>query len=152
MYTVKDVVELFVNKKIAKSTIVHHICVILAYFYVIRVLTTDYNVEGIFKCFIAYAAFTTLNFPYKIYLAVRFFIDRYGRLNNLLKKYAFCYKFMCVAVNFTWQTFYFIKLISTFYYTGSSILILQITSMVYLFLMAGWVQEEYVVMDHLWKH
>jgi len=151
MYTMKDVVEMFVNKKIAKSTIVHHICVIMAYFYVLRVLTTDYNVEGIFKCFIAYAAFTTLDFPYEIYLALRFFIDKNGRFNNICKKYAFFHNFCCVLMNFSWQTFYFIRLIASFYQVGSSVLTLAVSGLVYLVLMAGWAQEEYVVMDHLWK-
>merc|ERR1712183_1004139 len=59
IYTMKDVLEMFVNKRIGKSTIIHHICVIVAYFYVLRILTTDFNVEGFFKCFIAYAGFTT---------------------------------------------------------------------------------------------
>jgi len=152
MYTMKDVVELFVNKKLAKSTIVHHICVIMAYFYVIRVLTTDFNVEGIFKCFIGYGGFTTLAFPYKVYLSLRFFIDRNGKLNNFCKKYAFFHKLLLVSVNITWQTFYFIKLIITFYSTGSTILTLLISGLVYMVLMAGWVQEEYVVLDHIWKN
>merc|ERR1712106_1262856 len=152
MYTMKDVVEMFVNKRIGKSTIVHHICVIMAYFYVIRVLTTDFNVEGIFKCFIGYGGFTTLAFPYKVYLSLRFFIDRNGKLNNFCKKYAFFHKLLLVSVNITWQTFYFIKLIITFYSTGSTILTLLISGLVYMVLMAGWVQEEYVVLDHIWKN
>ena len=30
-----------------------------------HVLNTNFNVEGVFKCFIAYGAFTAANFPYK---------------------------------------------------------------------------------------
>ena len=49
MYTVKDVVEVLVNKMISRTTIVHHTCVLLAYSHVLTVLHGDYNVEGIFK-------------------------------------------------------------------------------------------------------
>ena len=49
VYVVKDVVELFTNKLISHTTVVHHVCVVLAYLHVINVLHGDYNVEGIFK-------------------------------------------------------------------------------------------------------
>ena len=49
MYTVKDVVEIFINRMISRTTIVHHTCVFLAYSHVLTVLHGDYNVEGIFK-------------------------------------------------------------------------------------------------------
>jgi len=113
MYVVKDVVEIFVNKKIHKTTVIHHICVVLAYFHVIHALSTDYNVEGIFKCFIGYAGFTVLNFPYKIYLALRFFLTRSSNINNYCKRYTLCHKLLCVCINFTWQTFYFFSFSSS---------------------------------------
>ena len=49
IYTVKDAVEVVRNKKISRTTIIHHTCVVLAYLYVLNVLHGDYNVEGIFK-------------------------------------------------------------------------------------------------------
>ena len=49
MYTVKDLVEIFINQMISRTTIVHHTCVLLAYSHVVSVLHGDYNVEGIFK-------------------------------------------------------------------------------------------------------
>lgn len=48
-YVVKDVMEVFLNKKIARTTLIHHACVVLAYLHVITVLNGDYNREGIFK-------------------------------------------------------------------------------------------------------
>ena len=48
-YVVKDVMEVLINKKIARTTLIHHGCVVLAYLHVITVLHGDYNVEGIFK-------------------------------------------------------------------------------------------------------
>ena len=149
MYVVKDVVEIFVNKKIHTTTVIHHVCVVLAYFHVIRVLSTDYNVEGIFKCFIGYAGFTVLNFPYKIYLALRFFLTRSSNINNYCKRYTLYHKLLCVCINFTWQTFYFFKLLFIFYGTGYSILMLLLSLMFYSLLMSAWIVEECVVMDYL---
>ena len=151
MYAMKDVAELFVNKKIGKSTIVHHCCVIMAYLYTLRVLTTDFNTEGIFKCFIAYAIKSTLDFPYKLHLALRFFIDKNGSFNKIFNRYVFYHNFLCMCINFSWQTFYFFNLITTLYSDGTSLLKLLISGMVYLVLMAGWLNEEYVLMGHLSK-
>ena len=39
-YTVKDVVEVCVNRKLAPSTLIHHICVCLGYCHVIAVIST----------------------------------------------------------------------------------------------------------------
>ena len=36
MYAGKDLVGLLLNKRIAKTTVVHHICVFMAYLYVLR--------------------------------------------------------------------------------------------------------------------
>lgn len=150
MYTIKDIVETFVNKKIARSTVIHHICVTLAYIYVMRVLHTDYNVEGVFKNFIGYAVFTTLDFPFEIYLALRFFIDRQGLLNLLCKRYVFLHNLTCVTCNFLWQTFYFSSLMISFLASGSGLAFL-VSSVIYLVLLLGWGQEEYVVMQYLWN-
>lgn len=49
VYTVKDMVEMVSNKMISRTTLLHHMCVVLAYGHVLSVLHTDYNVEGIFK-------------------------------------------------------------------------------------------------------
>ena len=49
VYTVKDMVEMVSNKMISRTTLLHHMCVVLAYWHVLSVLHADYNVEGIFK-------------------------------------------------------------------------------------------------------
>ena len=36
MYASKDLVGLLVNQRIAKTTVVHHLCVFMAYLYVLR--------------------------------------------------------------------------------------------------------------------
>ena len=121
-YVVKDVMEVFLNKKIATTTLIHHACVVLAYLHVITVLNGDYNREGIFKvrmviyfnginfsllqCFIYYAVFTSINFPYKLFLALRFFVARDGGFHRGMKTVTFLHKLLCLAINLYWQTFY----------------------------------------------
>ena len=154
MYATKDIVELFINKRIANSTILHHICVICAYLYCLRVLTTsEFNTEGIFKNFIGYAGFTCLDFPFKIFLAIRFFISRTGRLIHYLKRYVFLHHLVCVGCNFSWQTFYFLKLLHCcFYNSGTGLQLPVILSVVTFFtLLSGWIQEEIVQMKYLWQ-
>jgi len=149
IYTLKDVAELFFNRKIARTTIVHHICVIMAYLFVLKGVTTDFNVEGFFKCFVGYAAFTSFTFPYQIYLSLRFFLNRTGIFNTIFKTFAFFSRILCVSVNFSWQTFYFIKLITIFYFTGSSAIRLLISGVLYTLCMSAWVREEWVIISHL---
>ena len=36
MYAVKDLANILINKRIATTTIVHHLCVFIAYIYVLR--------------------------------------------------------------------------------------------------------------------
>ena len=151
MYVAKDIVELFVNKKIAKTTIIHHICVICAYLYCLNILTTEYNIEGVFKNFIGYAGFTCLDFPYEIFLAIRFFISRTGRAIYCLKRYVFIHNLLCVTCNFSWQTFYFLKLLHSFYYSGTGLLPVALSFVIFFTLLSGWVQEEIVLMKHLWQ-
>ena len=151
MYVTKDVVEIFINKKIANTTIIHHICVICAYIYCISVLTTDFKVEGIFKNFIGYAGFTCLDFPYEIFLALRFFISRTGSLIHFLKRYVFFHNLVCVTCNFSWQTFYFLKLVLSWHLAGTGALTALLSTATFLTLLSGWVQEEIVLMKHLWQ-
>ena len=36
MYAVKDLANILINKRIATTTIVHHLCVFIAYLYILR--------------------------------------------------------------------------------------------------------------------
>ena len=42
--------------------------------------------EGVFKSFVGYAAFTTLDFPFEVYLAARFFLARDGGAETALRR------------------------------------------------------------------
>lgn len=124
----------------------HHFCVVIAYFYLMHVLNTNFNVEGVFKCFIAYGAFTAANFPYKVYLAGRFLVDRQGGLLRAGLYYTVCHKLVCVLANLAWQAWYSARLFSGEAHWGWELLG---SALVYTVLLAGWLQEEWVVLSHL---
>ena len=42
--------------------------------------------EGVFKSFVGYAGFTTLDFPFEVYLAARFFLARDGGAETALRR------------------------------------------------------------------
>ena len=151
MYTWRVFIELFLYRKNAKSTIIHHVCVIVAYIYVISVLTEDYNVEGIFKNFIGYAGFTTFLIALDPYCAFRFFIDKNGRFNYMFKRFALINQLMYFICNYSWQIFYIIKLLFHKSAKSSSPLILLAYGIFYFLLMAGWIQEEFVIIKYFWN-
>lgn len=146
MYVVKDLANLLINKRIASTTILHHIGVFSAYIHVLSVLTDDHawKEEGLFKSFIAYASFQTLAFPFESFLAFRFFIDRYGILSYILKRYALLHNLACFSCNMVWQCRYLVELWSM-KLLGSYLVLYFLLIMVY-------VQEEIVSMKFLWNY
>ena len=96
-----------------------------------------------FKSFIAYASFTTLDFPFELYLWVRYFVPRAGAVDTLMRRYVLLHNIVIVSCNMLWQARYLLHL--------HSLGILGTNVLGYLVLFAGWVQEEYVVMDFLFR-
>ena len=145
MYASKDLANILINKRIARMTVVHHVFVFLAYGYVVNVLSDQakWKGEGFFKSFIAHASFTMFAFPVELYLAMRFFIDRKGVLNAVLKKLTVIHNLVFVIWNFIWQFGYI------YYLHNSNQLGGYLT--VYLLILLIWSFEEYLVMIHLFK-
>ena len=96
-----------------------------------------------FKSFIAYASFTILDFPFEFYLWLRYFVQRDGLTDTRMKRYVLLHNIAIVSLNMMWQARYLLQL--------SSLGILGSHVMGYPVLFTGWVQEEYVVMDFLFK-
>ena len=59
-----------------------------------------------FQCFIYYGAFTSVNFPYKLFLALRFFVPREGGWYRSLRRVTILHKFLCLGLNGYWQALY----------------------------------------------
>ena len=96
-----------------------------------------------FKSFIAYAFFSTFDFPFYLYLGVRYFVQRAGAVDTLMKRYVLLHNIVFVSCNMLWQARYLLHL--------HSLGILGSHVLGYLVLFTGWVQEEYVVMDFLFR-
>ena len=164
MYVTKDLARILINRRIATTTVIHHVCVFIAYGYVLRsemkictiqkiqqsvpyfsILTDGHawKEEGVFKSFIAYAGFTSLDFPFEFYLWLRYFVQRDGLTDNLMKKYVLLHNVVIVSLNMVWQARYLLQL--------SGMEILKSHVLGYLVLFTGWIQEEYVVMEFLFK-
>ena len=99
--------------------------------------------EGFFKSFIAHASFTMFAFPVEFYLALRFFIDRSGLMNKILKNLTVVYNLVFVIWNFVWQFGYIYYLHNTDQ--------LGAYLPLYLVIFFVWSVEEYLVMMHLFK-
>ena len=114
-------------------------------FDIFSILTDDHawKKEGVFKSFIAYASFTTLDFPFELYLWLRYFVQRDGLTDSLMKRYVLLHNIAIVSLNMMWQARYLLQL--------SNMGILGPYAFGYLVLFTGWLQEEYVVMDFLYK-
>lgn len=113
------------------------------------------------QCFIYYAVFTSINFPYKLFLALRFFVARNGGFHRGMKSVTFLHKLLCLAINLYWQSFYLGRLwpvlLNSGVTTGKSTTNINYQTsslspaLVYIGLLAGWIQEEFVVVKHLLK-
>ena len=84
-----------------------------------------------------------MDFPYELFLALRFFLERTGTVSLILKRYTMLHNVFCVSCNLLWQLSYLAKL----YSLG----LLSTNIVFYVLLIIGWVQEERVVMLHLWN-
>ena len=84
-----------------------------------------------------------MDFPFEFYLWLRYFVQRDGLTDSLMKKYVLLHNIVIVGLNMVWQARYLLQL------SGMEILSSQVLG--YLVLFTGWVQEEYVVMEFLFK-
>ena len=84
-----------------------------------------------------------MDFPFEFYLWLRYFVQRDGLTDSLMKKYVLLHNVTIVGLNMVWQARYLLQL--------SAMEILSSQVLGYLVLFIGWIQEEYVVMEFLFK-
>ena len=77
-------------------------------------------------------------FPDQLYLAVRFFIERSGRLNMMLLKIVRIYNIICVSSNFLWQGGYLVYL-----HQLGELTLLNLPVFIIMFISFSW--DEYVL-------
>ena len=145
LYTCTDAVSLLTNiGAMAKSTIIHHICVVLSF---VWLTFHSFENEGVYKGIIIYGAFSSLAFPVNTYLGCRFLMDKNSIDLHLLTDVALISYILACAANWIWQSYYICILITTYY---TNIMELAKVS-VYLGLMISWISDDIVLINHLIK-
>lgn len=119
IYSITDFSALlFSYNRMNRSTITHHIGVILAYTYIYY---CNFEKEGIHKSIIYYGMFSSIPFLVNFYLGIRFLYKRENTI--IIKKLCFWVYLLSVIFNWFWQIRYTIQLIQlNHYYTTMFIL------------------------------
>lgn len=112
LYTIPDFVSLILVRRMATTTIVHHIAVCI--FNVFNVMN-DYKQENICRLVVIYAIFSTFAYLVNLLLASRFLgipkgVSRYFFLVALLVYVS------CCAINWLWQLSYSYRLFTHFFH------------------------------------
>lgn len=108
LYAIPDFVSLLLVRKMATTTIVHHLVVCL--FNVLSVYN-DYNNENVCRPIVIYAIFSTFSYLVNFLLASRF-LDVGDKLRIILSSLSCFIYITCCAINWSWQVMYVIRLVS----------------------------------------
>lgn len=102
VYSMTDFVSLFVVRRMAWTTVAHHI---LVFVFNIWSMYNDYLQENICRAIVVYAVFSCFAYLVNFLLASRFLEIGFFRA-LLLSVFAFLVYATCCAINWTWQVFY----------------------------------------------
>ena len=109
LYCIPDFVSLFVVRKMAKSTQIHH--VVVCVFNVVSVYN-DYTQENVIRAIMVYAVFSTFAYLVNLLLASRFLPTTY-LMRVILSATALVIYIACCAINWFWQVWFLSTIIST---------------------------------------
>jgi len=143
LYAIPDAVSLLLVSRMAMSTKVHHICVVL--FMGVNLLVS-YEQETVGRALVVYAVFSTFAYLVNLLLASRFLPVSPG-LSLLLSLLALGIYSGCLAVNWTWQVRFLTHLATS----GPSALH-GACIVVYLALISLVVRDDVVLVKWLWKN
>ena len=112
LYSITDIAPLFISrKKMMRSTIIHHVCVFLAY---LRIISSDLTKPGLSNGIIVYGLFSSLAFIVNFYLGFRH-ITTNNNLKKKIKKMAFISYILACSYNWSVQGIYLYNYISSLY-------------------------------------
>jgi len=140
LYSITDIIGLFINKKMMLSTIIHHICVFFGWLYVIN---SDFSKEGLFKPLIIYGCFSSTAFIINLYLGSRFIIPIF--LKNILKKICYYNYLISITFNWLWQIFY----LTIYIYLNCNNVYSMIAICLYIILLYNWVKDDLILIKYL---
>lgn len=111
LYAIPDFVSLLLVKRMARSTIIHHL--------IVQAFATfnfyaDYKKDGVGRCIVVYAVFSTFAYLVNLLLASRFMAPS-PKQSQIISGLALLIYSTCCLVNWTWQTIYIKKLIFQHY-------------------------------------
>lgn len=107
LYTIPDFVSLFMVRRMATTTIVHHVVVCIFNCFSVY---NDYNDVNVIRAIVVYAIFSTFAYLVNLLLAARF-MDTSFVLKAVLSALALVIYALCCAVNWVWQLFFLSKLV-----------------------------------------
>ena len=99
IYAIPDFVALLVVRRMATSTYVHHICVLV---FCISSLYNDYQEENVIRAMAVYGAFSTFGYVVYMLLATRF-LGVSTHLARALSSIALVVYLGCCGINWLWQ-------------------------------------------------
>jgi len=106
LYAIPDAVSMLLVTRMAMSTKVHHICVII--FMVVN-LYVSYEQENIGRALVVYAIFSTFAYLVNLLLASRFLPVSHS-VSLTLSALALAIYVACLGFNWTWQVWYLYKI------------------------------------------
>ena len=106
VYTLPDFVSLFMVRRMARSTIIHHVCVCI---FNMWSLSNDFREENVCRGIMVYAVFSTYAYLVNFLLGSRFLIEE--NMKYYLSKVAMSIYILCCLVNWSWQIYYMHHLI-----------------------------------------
>ena len=143
LYAIPDAVSLLLVTRMATSTKVHHLCVVL--FMVVNLFVT-YEHETIGRALVVYAVFSTFAYLVNLLLASRF-LPIHPAVSLILSGLALVIYAGCLGVNWTWQLWFLNKLA----FSGPSWLHIAGIS-TYLLLISQVVKDDVVLVAWLYKN
>jgi len=143
LYAIPDAVSLLLVTRMAFSTKVHHICVIL--FMAVNLYVT-YEHETVGRALVVYAVFSTFAYLVNLLLATRF-LPVSSKLSLILSVLALAIYASCLAINWTWQ----LRFLSNLVRAGPS-MVHGAAITVYVLLISLVVRDDVVLVAWLWKN
>ena len=102
LYAVPDFVSLLLVRRMAATTVIHHMCVVLFNFISIR---NDYAQDNVCRLIVVYGAFSTFGYVVYLLLASRF-LGVSPVVSRHLSAGALVVYVACCGINWTWQASY----------------------------------------------
>jgi len=139
LYAIPDAVSMLLVQRMAWSTKVHHLCVVI--FMVVNLFAT-YEEETVGRALVVYAIFSTFAYLVNLLLASRF-LPVAPKLSLVMSVMAFVIYTGCLAVNWAWQLAFVWRLGTTQPSVGL---------VVYLALISLVVYDDCILVQWLWRN